>query len=62
MGETLNPDNTMEMDFSPANTALMSIDFSDTKIFDQYVFGKLWTEGKKYGIGGISLAYVPKGK
>ncbi|WP_106567437.1 peptidoglycan DD-metalloendopeptidase family protein [Cecembia rubra] len=52
MGEYLNPDNTMEMDFSSANTVLMSIDFSDTKSFDQYVFGKLQSAGKKYGIGG----------
>lgn len=52
MGEALNPDNTMEMDFSPANTALMSIDFSDTRSFDQYVFDQLRVAGKKYGIGG----------
>jgi len=52
MGKPLNPANTIEMDFSPSNTALLSIDFSDTKSFDQYVFGLLQSAGKKYGIGG----------
>lgn len=52
MGEKLHPGNTMTMDFSPANTALQSVDFSDTADFDRYVFGELEAFGKKFGIGG----------
>jgi murein DD-endopeptidase MepM/ murein hydrolase activator NlpD len=52
MGIALYPGNTLEMDFTPHNQELMRIDYSDTEVFDRYVFGALKASGKKYGIGG----------
>ena len=52
MGETLHLGNTIWMDFSPANAELEQVDFSDTAHFDSYVFGKLRSANKRFGIGG----------
>lgn len=52
MGEHLDQSNTFDMDFTPANLELMSINLSDTVEFNQYVFEKLANSQKKYGIGG----------
>ncbi len=52
MGESLTGSNTLKLDFSPSNADLEIIDLSDTKIFDDYVFGQLKEAHKKFGIGG----------
>lgn len=52
MGRTLNADNTLPLDFSPANKELQSVNLSNTAEFDTYVFGLLKASGKSYGIGG----------
>lgn len=52
MGEDLNQSNTLDMDFSSVNLELKHINLADTSIFNQYVFGKLTSAKKKYGIGG----------
>jgi len=52
MGEHLVQSNTLTMDFSTANLELNNINFSDTTVFNHYVFEKLASTKKKYGIGG----------
>ncbi|SFO26997.1 Peptidase family M23 [Algoriphagus ornithinivorans] len=52
MGTALNRDNTLPLDFSPANTLLENVNLSDTSEFDQFVFEQLKTKGKQFGIGG----------
>lgn len=52
MGEKLNSQNTMSLDFSPSNTSLDDVEITDTDIFNQFVFDQLKTSEKKYGIGG----------
>jgi len=52
MGESLDPSNALEMDFSIKNQDLQKVDLSDTISFNKYVFGLLENAGKKYGIGG----------
>lgn len=52
MGEPLIWDNTLRLDFSSENAGLKNVDLANTKTFDEYVFGQIRSEGKKYGIGG----------
>lgn len=52
MGEPLTKENTMQLDFSPANSELEEVDISNTEVFDAFVFDQLRVKGKKYGIGG----------
>jgi peptidoglycan LD-endopeptidase LytH len=52
MGEKLTEKNTLNLDFSAANTQLKSVDLANTPAFTDFVFGQLEQSGKKYGIGG----------
>ncbi len=52
MGEVLHPENTLPMDFTEANEALAEVNLSNTAEFNAFVFGKMETANKKYGIGG----------
>lgn len=52
MGEALTAENTMKLDFSAENTDLLKLDLGDTSSFDGYVFDRIKSNGKKYGIGG----------
>jgi len=52
MGEALTAENTMKLDFSDENTDLLKLDLGDTTSFDAYVFDRLKSQRKKYGIGG----------
>lgn len=52
MGEKLDRQNTLSLDFSPSNTELPKVDLSSTEKFNDFVFGQLRAAGKKYGIGG----------
>ncbi|MBN7814764.1 peptidoglycan DD-metalloendopeptidase family protein [Algoriphagus pacificus] len=52
MGEALTENNTLKLDFSPANSELDLIDLGNTEEFNSYVFGQLSGQNKKYGIGG----------
>ena len=52
MGEMLNLENTVKLDFSPSNPDLETLDLSNTSVFDKYVTQQIKDSGKKYGIGG----------
>lgn len=52
MGEPLTAENSMKLDFSPANEALESVDLGKTEIFNQFVFDQLARSEKTYGLGG----------
>ena len=52
MGEVLHPENTLPMDFTEANEALAEVNLSNTAEFNAFVFKKMETANKKYGIGG----------
>jgi murein DD-endopeptidase MepM/ murein hydrolase activator NlpD len=52
MGEWLNPNNSILMDFSNQNADLLKLDLQSTPIFNEYVFGYLNKNKKKYGHGG----------
>lgn len=52
MGEKLNLENTVKLDFSPSNPDLESLDLSNTAEFDEYVTQQIQNTGSKYGIGG----------
>ncbi|MFD2200518.1 peptidoglycan DD-metalloendopeptidase family protein [Shivajiella indica] len=52
MGEKLNSQNTLPMDFSPRNKDLFQVDLNNTEMLSNYVFGQLNKAEKKYGIGG----------
>ncbi len=52
MGEALTAENTMKLVFSEENTDLLKLDLGDTSSFDTYVFDRIKSNGKKYGIGG----------
>jgi peptidoglycan LD-endopeptidase LytH len=52
MGEKLDKENSLPLDFTEKNLDLMAVDLSDTSVFDDFVFSQLKSNGKKYGIGG----------
>lgn len=52
MGEKLNLENTIKLDFSPSNPELETLDLSNTTAFDEYVTHQIQNTGSKYGIGG----------
>jgi peptidoglycan LD-endopeptidase LytH len=52
MGERLHKGNTLALDFTANNQALITIDLKDTATFDAFVFRQLSDAGCKYGIGG----------
>ena len=52
LGETLTPANTLPLDFTEANKALVEVNLSNTAEFNAFVFGQLQASTKKYGIGG----------
>ncbi|MDN3204261.1 peptidoglycan DD-metalloendopeptidase family protein [Algoriphagus sediminis] len=52
MGEDLTHENSLKMDFSPANEELKKVDLSSTEAFNRFVFGQLKSENKKFGLGG----------
>lgn len=52
MGEKLNNENTITLDFSHNNPDLMNLDLASTKVFDEYVAQQIKKSGHKYGIGG----------
>lgn len=52
MGEPLTVENSMKLDFSPANEELETVDLGKTEIFNQFVFDQLERSGKTYGVGG----------
>ncbi|MDF2156627.1 peptidoglycan DD-metalloendopeptidase family protein [Algoriphagus sp. CAU 1675] len=52
MGKKLDKNNTLELDFSPSNKALESVDLGNTQVFDCFVFEQLANAGKEFGIGG----------
>lgn len=52
LGEALNSENTLPLDFTDGNEALAEVDLSDTARFNAFVFGQIEAANKKYGIGG----------
>jgi murein DD-endopeptidase MepM/ murein hydrolase activator NlpD len=52
MGEPLNTQNSLPLDFTTSNTGLHGVDLSDTPSFDAFVFQQLHSTGKNYGHGG----------
>ena len=52
MGEPLNAENALFLDFTEANGPLREVDLSDTAAFDGFVFQQLHRAGKTYGYGG----------
>jgi murein DD-endopeptidase MepM/ murein hydrolase activator NlpD len=52
MGEPLNTQNSLPLDFTAGNTGLHGVDLSDTPSFDAFVFQQLHSTGKNYGHGG----------
>lgn len=52
MGEWLNPNNSVLLDFSNQNADLLKLDLQSTPLFNEYVFGYLKKNEKKYGYGG----------
>ncbi|MGJ3236953.1 peptidoglycan DD-metalloendopeptidase family protein [Marivirga sp.] len=52
MGEWLNPNNSVLLDFSNQNADLLKLDLQSTPLFNEYVFGYLKKSEKKYGHGG----------
>jgi murein DD-endopeptidase MepM/ murein hydrolase activator NlpD len=52
MGEPLTSENSMKLDFSPANKELETVDLVKTEIFNQFVFDQLENSRKIYGVGG----------
>ena len=52
MGEVLQPENTLPLDFTEANGALAEVNLSDTAEFNAFVFNQMRTANKKYGVGG----------
>ncbi|WP_296623489.1 peptidoglycan DD-metalloendopeptidase family protein [Marivirga sp.] len=52
MGEWLNQQNSLLLDFSNQNNDLLKLDLQSTPIFNDYVFGFLKQKEKQYGHGG----------
>jgi murein DD-endopeptidase MepM/ murein hydrolase activator NlpD len=52
MGEPLTAQNSMKLDFSPANADLEEVDLGNTAVFNEFVFDQLKQSGKTYGVGG----------
>jgi murein DD-endopeptidase MepM/ murein hydrolase activator NlpD len=52
MGEWLNPNNSVLLDFSNQNADLLKLNLQSTPLFNEYVFGYLKKNEKKYGHGG----------
>ena len=52
MGESLNAENALPLDFTASNVMLRSVDLSDTPSFDLFVFQQLSSGGKIFGHGG----------
>jgi murein DD-endopeptidase MepM/ murein hydrolase activator NlpD len=52
MGEPLNAENALPLDFTAGNAGLRAVDLSDTTSFDAFVFQQLRSAGKIYGHGG----------
>lgn len=52
MGESLNAENALPLDFTASNVMLRSVDLSDTPSFDLFVFQQLSSDGKIFGHGG----------
>ena len=52
MGEPLNAENALPLDFTAGNAGLRAVNLSDTTSFDAFVFQQLRSAGKIYGHGG----------
>jgi peptidoglycan LD-endopeptidase LytH len=52
MGESLNAENALSLDFTVSNAGLGWVDLSDTPSFDVFVFQQLSSAGKIFGHGG----------
>ncbi|RUA34712.1 MAG: peptidase M23 [Bacteroidetes bacterium] len=52
MGEWLDSENSIQLDFSNKNADLLKLDLQSTQNFNDYVFGFLANQNKKYGHGG----------
>lgn len=52
MGENLNFENTVKLDFSAENADLDALYLGNTVLFDAYVTQQIRDSGSKYGIGG----------
>lgn len=52
MGESLNAENALPLDFTASNAGLRAVDLSDTPSFDAFVFRQLSSTGKIFGYGG----------
>jgi murein DD-endopeptidase MepM/ murein hydrolase activator NlpD len=52
MGEALNAENAVSLDFTDANGSLRGVDLSNTRALDEFVFQQLHRAGKAYGYGG----------
>ena len=54
MGVDLSGDNSLVLDFSESNSELLKLDFFDTNLLSDYVFGLIEEHGVQYGIGGYN--------
>lgn len=52
MGDWLDTENSIKLDFSNQNADLLKLDLQSTQNFNDYVFGFLANKNKKYGHGG----------
>jgi hypothetical protein len=52
MGNWLQSENSIKLDFSNQNADLLKVDLQSTPVFNDYVFGYLKKEKKSYGHGG----------
>ncbi|UJP66118.1 peptidoglycan DD-metalloendopeptidase family protein [Mongoliitalea daihaiensis] len=52
LGKALTLENTAQLDFSPSNERLRTVDLSNTEAFNFFVFDELRKQGKAFGIGG----------
>ncbi|MGM0581919.1 MAG: peptidoglycan DD-metalloendopeptidase family protein, partial [Bacteroidota bacterium] len=52
MGEWLDLENSIQLDFSNQNADLLKLDLQSTQNFNDYIFGYLKQKAKKYGHGG----------
>ncbi len=52
MGVLLDHDNTVLLNLSPTNKALMQVDLLDDKVFYDFIFHPFIAKGYKFGVGG----------
>jgi murein DD-endopeptidase MepM/ murein hydrolase activator NlpD len=54
MGVDLTVGNSLVLDFGEANSELLNLDFFDTDLLADHVFGLLEEHGVQYGVGGYN--------